>query len=369
MADYLFPAFLIVIGLGVLWAGGEMLVRGSSGLATAFRVSPLVIGLTVVAFGTSAPELAVVLQSSFADETGLAIGTVVGSNIFNVLFVLGLAAIVLPVVISARLVRLEVPLMIASSVLVWLFGLDGVIGRLEGLVLFAGLVAYTGWTVRQSRKESRDFQGKFEEAIEARAGVAEIPAAWNVAVQSGLVIAGLVLLVLGSRWLVAGSVSIARLLHVSELMIGLTIVAAGTSLPEMVTSILATLRGHNEIAVGNVVGSNIFNVLAVLGLSSIVAPHGIDVPRDALSLDIPVMIAVSVACLPIFFTQYRIDRWEGYVFFGYYIAYTVYLILHVTQPERGHTFALIMLFFVLPLTALTLAIGAFRAMKGPIAKR
>ncbi|MFH1265697.1 MAG: calcium/sodium antiporter [Planctomycetota bacterium] len=364
MAGYLLPALLIVVGLGVLLAGGEVLVRGASGLATAFRVSPLVIGLTVVAFGTSAPELAVVLQSSFAGQTDLAIGNVVGSCIFNVLVVLGLTAVVLPVVVSARLVRLEVPLMIASSVLLLLFGLDGVLGWLDGLVLFAGLAGYMVWTVWQSRRESVRFQGEFEGAIETRAGVGQRHAAWNVAVLSGLVIGGLVLLVLGSKWLVNGSVAIARLLQISELMIGLTIVAVGTSLPEIVTSILATLRGQSEIAVGNVVGSNIFNILAVLGFSSIVAPGGIEVSRDALSLDIPVMIAVAVACLPIFFTQHRIDRWEGYLFLGYYVAYTVYLILHATAPERGHTFALILLLFVVPLTTITLLIAGVRALPG-----
>ncbi|NQT16872.1 MAG: hypothetical protein HQ582_29210, partial [Planctomycetes bacterium] len=246
------------------------------------------------------------------------------------------------------------------SMLVLLFGLDGMLGWLDGLVLFAGLVGYMGWTVWQSRKESPDFQEDFEDDIETRAGVGDRRLAWNAAVQLGLVAVGLGLLVLGSKWLVGGSVSIARLLGVSELMIGLTIVAVGTSLPEIVTSILATVRGHSEIAVGNVVGSNILNILAVLGLSSMVAPEGIAVSIDALSLDIPVMIAVSVACLPIFFTQYRIDRWEGYLFFGYYLAYTTYLILHAALPERGHTFALIMLLFVVPLTTITLVIAVIR---------
>jgi cation:H+ antiporter len=360
LTPYLFPSFLILIGLVGLLIGGEVLVRGASGLASAFRVSPLVIGLTVVAFGTSAPELAVVLQSSFAGQADLAIGNVVGSCIFNVLVVLGLTAIVLPVVVSARLVRLEIPLMIASSMLVLLFGLDGMLGRLDGLVLFAGLIGYMGWTIWQSRKESSEFQEDFEDDIETRAGVAEEQPKSNVAVQLGLVVAGLVLLVLGSKSLVSGAVSIARLLKVSELMIGLTIVAVGTSLPEIVTSILATIRGHSAIAVGNIVGSNILNILAVLGLSSMLAPDGIAVSLDALYLDIPVMIAVAVACLPIFFTQYRIDRWEGYLFFGYYLAYTTYLVLHAALPERGHTFALIMLLFVVPLTSITLLVAVIR---------
>jgi len=265
------------------------------------------------------------------------------------------------VVVSARLVRLEVPLMIGASVLLWVFGLDGVLGRVDGLIFFGALVAYMSWTVWQTRKESTQFRGEFEGAIETRAGVVGNGAVWKIAVQIGLVLLGFVLLVLGSKWLVAGSVTIAQRLGVSQLMIGLTIVAVGTSLPEIVTSILAGLRGHSEIAVGNVVGSNILNILAVLGLSSIVAPEGIEVSREALILDIPVMIAVAVACLPIFFTQYRIDRWEGYLFFGYYLAYTAYLILHATHPERERTFAMVMLGVVVPLTALTLLIGVVRA--------
>ena len=360
MSAYLLPSFLIVVGLAALLVGGEMLVRGASGLATAFRVSPLVIGLTVVAFGTSAPELAVVLQSSFAGQADLAVGNVVGSCIFNILVVLGLTAIVLPMAVSARLVRLEIPVMIVSALLLLFFGLDGTLGWLDGLVLFGGLVGYMGWTVWQSHKESSEFREEYEGDIETRAGATGERRGWNVAVQAALVVAGLVLLVFGSKWLVGGSVSIARLLEVSELMIGLTIVAVGTSLPEIVTSILATVRGHSEIAVGNVVGSNILNILAVLGLSSMVAPEGIAVSIDALSLDIPVMIAVTIACLPIFFTQYRIDRWEGYLFFGYYLAYTTYLILHAALPERGHTFALIMLLFVVPLTSITLLVTVIR---------
>jgi cation:H+ antiporter len=353
---------LIAAGLCVLLSGGEMLVRGASGLAAAFRISPLVIGLTVVAFGTSAPELAVVLHSSFAGETGLAIGNVVGSSIFNVLFVLGLTAIVMPLIVSARLVRLEVPLMILASVLVLLFGLDGRLGRFDGVVLFAGLIAYMSWTVWQSRRESREFQGQLEETTEKRARTLKSDRARKIALQFGLVVAGLVLLVFGSRWLVNGSVTIAERFGVSKLMIGLTIVAVGTSLPEIVTSILAALKGHGEIAVGNVVGSNLLNILAVLGLSSMVAPGGIAVAPDALALDIPVMIAVAVACLPIFFTEHRVDRWEGVVFFGYYLAYTTYLILHATRPDRGHTFGLIMLWFVLPLTAITLTIGVVKGL-------
>ncbi len=366
MAAYVAPCGLIVVGLCVLLGGGELLVRGASGLAAAFRVSPLVIGLTVVAFGTSAPELAVVLQSSFAGQTDLAIGNVVGSCIFNVLFVLGLTAIVCPLVVCARLVRFEVPLMIAASVALLVLGLDKKLGRIDGLLLVAALVGYMSWTVVQSRKESREFQEEYEEAIQARAGAAPKTAVRKVITQFVFVVIGLALLTLGSRSLVNGSVEIAGLWGVSELMIGLTILAVGTSLPEIVTSILATVRDQGDIAVGNIVGSNILNILAVLGLSSLVAPAGIAVSLEALTHDIPVMIAVSVACLPIFFTDWRIDRWEGCLFFGYYVLYTTYLILAATHPEMVRTFAVIMFVFVIPLTTLTLVISVVRELPGRI---
>jgi hypothetical protein len=232
------------------------------------------------------------------------------------------------------------------------------------------LVRYTALDHSVERAVER--AGKTKEAVhlkhckedggrEKRTGAGRHGPLWHVAVQLGLTVLGFALLVVGSRWMVAGSVTIAKGFGISELMIGLTILAVGTSLPEIVTSILATVRGHSEIAVGNVVGSNIFNVLAVLGLSSIVAPEGIEVSRAALHLDIPVMIAVAVACLPIFFTQYRIDRWEGYLFLGYYVAYTVYLIVHATHPERERTLVIVLLGVVVPLTAITLLIGVIRA--------
>lgn len=368
--DYLSHGITIVLGLCLLLAGGELLVRGASGLARSFRISPLIIGLTVVAFGTSAPELAVVLDSSFKGETDLAIGNVVGSCIFNVLFVLGLTAVTCPLIVSARLVRLEVPLMIGASVMLFLLGfggfdgqgglLDGRLGRFDGMLLFGCLIWYMGWTVKQGRKESREFQ----QEVEQLAGDATEDGRRVVLIQIGLILAGFVLLLLGSNWLVAGSVSIAEKLKISKLIIGLTIIAIGTSLPEIVTSVMAVVRGEGDIAVGNVVGSNIINILGVLGLSSIVAPGGITVSAEALSLDIPVMIAVALACLPIFFTDYRIDRWEGWLFFGYWIAYTTYLIVAVKWPETGRTFGKVLLLFIVPLTILTLSVAVFRALTG-----
>ncbi len=271
--DEWLPAFLgIIFGLALLILGGELLVRGASRLAVAMNISPLVIGLTVVAFGTSSPELAVSLQSAFTGKADIALGNAVGSNIFNILFILGISALIVPLVVSSRLIRWDVPLMIAVSALLLLLGLDGRIGRLDGLVLFSGLLAYTYWCVRQSRRDSNEVKTEFvhENPVSKSNRV-------SMLVQIVFIIGGLILLGVGSRWLIGGSVVVATRLGVNELIIGLTIIAAGTSLPEVVTSIMAALRGERDIAVGNVVGSNIFNILCVLGLASMVAPNGVKI--------------------------------------------------------------------------------------------
>ncbi len=349
---------LILVGLALLIAGGESLVRGAAGLAAAARISPLVIGLTVVAFGTSAPEFAVTLQAAVLGQAELALGNVVGSNIFNVLFILGLSSLIVPLTVAAQLIWWDVPLMVVASVLLLLLGLDGTIGRWDGVPLLAGLVAYTAWAVFQSRRESRDVEDEYARQI------AGATTAWKYAiVQLVWIAAGLALLALGSRWLVDGAVAVARFLGVSELIIGLTIVAAGTSLPETVTSVIAGLRGQRDIAVGNIVGSNLFNLLGVLAISAMVAPGGVPVAPEALHFDIPVMIATAVACLPIFFTGHVISRWEGALFLGYYAAYLAHLILAATQATAIRTFDQVMLFAVLPLSVVTLLVGVARAVR------
>ena len=347
-----------VAGGVLLIAGAELLVRGASRLALAAGISPLVVGLTVVAFGTSSPELAVTVSSAYAGEADVALGNVVGSNIFNVLFILGISALIAPLVVAHQLVRLDVPIMIGASVLALLLALDGRIGRLDGLLLFGGILAYTVFLIRQSRRETLAAQTP-DGAMPA--GEKQGGGAWPL--NLGLIGIGLALLVFGARWLVEAAVTTATTLGVSELVIGLTIIAAGTSLPEVATSVLASLRGERDIAVGNVVGSNIFNLLAVLGLGSIVAPAGVAVSRGALTFDIPVMIAVAVATLPIFFTGYAIARWEGGVFLLYYVAYTMYLVLDAAEHHALNEFGAAMAWFVLPLTALTLVVVAARAFR------
>jgi cation:H+ antiporter len=347
---------LFVVGLVLLVVGAELLVRGASGLALRFGISPLVIGLTVVAFGTSAPELAVSVQAGFAGQADIALGDVVGSNIFNVLLTLGLSALIVPLVVSQQLVQLEVPLMIGVSVLLLIMGLDGRIGAFDGVLLFAGILAYTVFALRQAGKEGVAMQAEYtlEYGADQRSMLGRLP------VQILCITAGLALLVLGAHWLVEGAVVMARLFGVSELIIGLTIVAAGTSLPELATSVVAALRGERDIAVGNIVGSNLFNILAITGIASMVTPGGLEVAPALLRFDFPVMIAATLACLPIFATGHLITRWDGALLLGYYIAYILYLALAATQHEVLPAYSAAMLGFVLPLTTVTLIVLLIR---------
>ena len=352
----------LIAGLVLLTAGAELLIRGASRLAAAAKISPLVIGLTVVAYGTSTPELVVSLQAGLRGQPDIALGNVIGSNIFNVLFILGVSALIVPLVVSQQLVRWDVPLMIGLSVLMLVLSFDGRLGRLDGALLVGGLVAYTTWAIIQSRREQAAIRVEYEQEFGSPQGRAT---ASRLALDVLFVAGGLAVLVIGSGWFTDAAVEIARALDLSELVIGLTIVAAGTSLPEVATSIIAALRGERDIAVGNVVGSNIFNIMGVLGVSSVVSSTGIPVSDQALSFDVPVMIAVAFACLPIFFTGHLIARWEGALFLGYYCAYTAYLILAATDAPFRRTFAVIMLGLVVPLTVVTLAIGLWRAFRPP----
>jgi cation:H+ antiporter len=285
----------------------------------------------------------------------MALGNVVGSNIFNVLLILGLSALIGPLLVAQRLLWWDVPLMIGFAVLLLVLGLDGRLGRLDGLVLCICLVAYVWWAMQLSRRETPEVDNESADAL-GQQGMAR-----NITTQLALIIGGLALLVIGAEWFVQGAVRIALALGISELVVSLTIVAAGTSLPEVVVSVCASYRGERDIAVGNVVGSSIFNILAVLGLTAVVLPSGVTVPTAVLHFDIPVMLAAFVACLPIFLTGHRISRWEGGLFVGYYAAYTIYLILEATAHDSLPIFNYIMLVFVIPLTSVTLLIGVARS--------
>lgn len=351
---------LFVIGIILIIAGAELLIRGASKLATSFGISPLVVGLTVVAFGTSSPELAVSLQSALGGQGELAIGNVVGSNILNILLVLGLAAVIAPLAVSQKLIRLDVPLMIGASVLVWTLSLDGSIGRADGCLLALLGIIYTLFTVWQSRREGRPVRKTYEEEFEQGP---ERQTFRYVAQHAAFVLAGLAVLGLGSHWLVQGAVTVAKAFGVSELIIGLTIIAIGTSLPEIATTVMAGVRAERDIAVGNAIGSNLFNLLIVLGLAAVATPAGLKVPASARSFDLPVMITVAVACLPVFFVGGRIARWEGAVFLAYYAAYTVYLLMSSTTHRLLPSYSDAMGYFVLPLTVVTLGILVYRSSR------
>jgi cation:H+ antiporter len=344
---------LFFAGLALLIAGGESLVRGASRFATSLGIRPVVIGLTVVAFGTSAPELAVSVGSSLAGEPDLIVGNVIGSNIYNVLLVLGLAAIITPLIVREQLVRRDVPLMVLASLGTLILALDGGIGRTDGVILFGALIAWLAYSLWESRRTRSTDDGHDPSEVAA------LSTAGGRLRSLAYIVVGLVMLVIGARWLVDGAVAVATMLGLSSLVIGLTVVAIGTSLPEVATSVVASIRGERDIAVGNVVGSNLFNLLAVLGLTAIITGD-IPVAPGALTFDLPVMVAVAIACLPVFFTGHLIARWEGALFLAYGAGYTAYLLAtaieHPTLPSLGEAIAAV----VLPLTALTLLIFAAR---------
>ena len=351
-------AIFLVLGLLLMIGGAEWLVRGASRIATTAGISPLVVGLTVVAFGTSSPELAVSVMSAFKGQADLALGNVVGSNIFNVLFILGVSALIAPLVVNIQLIRQEVPIMLGASLLLLAFTLNGNLAFLEGGLLMALLVAYTVFLVVQSRRETQAAKDEFAEAVQpAQSG------SWDShwAAQLGLIVAGLAALVFGSDYLVQASVNFAKAMGVSDLVIGLTIVAAGTSMPEVATSISAALKGERDIAVGNVVGSNTFNILGCLGLSGLVSGDlGLAVAPSLLVFDMWVMLAVALACLPVFMTGREIARWEGGIFLAYYAAYVTYLIMAAQQHDALQAFSGLMLGFVVPLTLVTLVVVFIR---------
>ncbi|KUG62107.1 sodium:calcium antiporter [Kocuria rosea subsp. polaris] len=353
----LLDAGRIVAGLVLLVLGGELLVRGASALARRVGISSLVVGLTVVSAATSAPELAVTVGAVLRDEPGLAVGNVVGSNIVNVLLILGASALVLPLAVTQRLVRLDLPLVVALSAALLLVSLDGRIGALDGVLLLSAVVAHTVLTVVLGRRGAEVPAGRpsGEHGAGAGAGPGDEPAPASVPRSVLLVVLGVALLVAGASLLVDGAVSIATSLGVSSLVVGLTVVAVGTSLPELATSIIAVRRGERDLAVGNVVGSNLFNIGVVLGLPALIARDGIPVAGAAVALDIPVMLAASVALLPVAFTGFAVARWEGALFVGLYAAYTGYVVLAATEHDALEGFTLTMAWFVLPLVVLTLA--------------
>jgi cation:H+ antiporter len=340
----LLDAGLVVLGLVLLVTGGEALVKGASSVARRLGMSPLVVGLTIVSVATSSPELAVSVGAVLRGQPELAVGNVVGSNIANILLILGISALIMPLLARRRLVRLDVPFMVAISVLLFVLALDGRLARWEGILLLVLFVGHMVFSVVTGRGEEDDSADDDRPLGVGRAVV--------------FILVGVGLLVAGSQTLVSGASSIASALGLSDLIIGLTVVAIGTSLPELAASVVAVRKGERDLAIGNVVGSNIANLGLVLGLPAMLGSAGMPVPSAALALDIPLMIAVSVALLPIAFTGFVIERWEGGLFLTLYLSYLAYLVLWATDHAALQGFTFVMSIFVLPIIALTLLLFA-----------
>lgn len=347
-----------ILGLLLLIAGAELLVRGASRLASSFGVSPLVIGLTIVAIGTASPEIAVSLQAAVKGQGDLTLGNVLGSNIFNILFILGITSILTPIVIAKQLIRKDAPILLGISLLTFFFAMDGSISKTDGIILLIGLLAYFVFVIRESRKESKAVQNEYAEEYATK----QKPTSKNVLINLVFIIIGLGLLVVGSNWLVQSAVQIAQALGVSELVIGLTIVAIGTSLPEVATSVIAALKKESDIAVGNAIGSNIFNLLGVLGLGAFLAPQGISVSNQVLQVDLPVMVFVALVTLPIFYIDNRISKLEGGLLLSYYVLYIAYILIKVSGSSLLPSITQIVTFFA-PITFIALVVIATQSYR------
>jgi cation:H+ antiporter len=349
----------LVLGLIALVGGAELLVKGAATIATRLGIAPVVVGLTVVAFGTSAPEFAVSIGASLSNNTDMSLGNVVGSNTANVLLILGMSATVSGLVVTQQIVRIDIPIMVLVSVVVYLLALNNSIGRVEGALMFASLLVYIAWLVRNARKESKVVLEEYDQSVEELEDDVIDRPMWVLVL---LIAAGLAALVLGSNLLVSSATDVAEWFGVSDLIIGLTVVAIGTSLPELATSVLAAMRGQRDIAVGNVLGSNLFNLLGVLGLAGVLAPAGIPVSQEALSLDLPVMLVSALVLVPICWNGFMIKRWEGFLLMAYYFAYIAYLVVKANDSDITdlmRTAGLI----VVPLTLVTFGVAGFQGWR------
>ncbi|MDH3293491.1 MAG: calcium/sodium antiporter [Acidimicrobiia bacterium] len=349
-------------GLVLLLVAGRILVDASTRIGAVFGLPATVIGLTIVAGGTSAPELAVVLQSLRVGDPELAVGSIIGSNIANILLVLGLAALVGSIKVSSRVVRIDIPFMIAASLTVLVMAIDGQLSRGEGLLLVAALVAFISWTIRSNGRSEAEGRSTREAGAPSRTPDRSLRLAgarlssWGWVAEMTLLGISIGGLAAAARFVVAGAEQIAINLDLPELIVGLTIVALGTSAPEIATTLVAAIKGQRDLAVGNAIGSNIFNLLLVLGLSSTIGSGGLSFSADAVSLDLPIMVVAAVACLPLVFWDHTLRRWEGGVFVAFYLAYLTFLGLDATDHWMGDPFAVVMVSFVAPITVLTIAV-------------
>lgn len=326
LTTHIHPALVFLGGLVVVVLGAELLLRSATQVANMLRVPPVVIGLTIVSLGTSMPELAVGITAASEGKGSLAVGNIVGANIMIILLVLGASAAIRPLPIAGRAARLDLPAMITAVAALIIVSVDGVLVRTEGALLLLGALAYTGLTVQWSRRESRHVKAEFaaEFAAEPPPAVARGPLfAWH-----GLLLAAAIALtVLGADLLVAGATDLALAFGVSDAVIGLTIVALGTSSPELATTLVATLRGDRDVAIGNIMGSSVYNILAILGLTLLVSPLPVDLSRDLLRVDLPIALAVALVCWPVFRSDRMISRAEGLLFVAAYATYLLLLLV------------------------------------------
>ncbi|RPA12457.1 calcium/sodium antiporter [Gordonia sp. OPL2] len=312
MNDYV----LVVIGLTALILGAEGLVRGGSAIAARLGISPMLVGVTVVSIGTSLPELAVGIDAAVHDAGPLAVGNIAGTNIVNILLILGLSAAMVPLALRRQTVRIDLPAMVVSALLLWALAANGTLSRLDGTILLLLAVAYTITVVRA---EISGDDAPLPEVLDATPVPGRI--GWRI-VQ---LVSGVAVVVVGAEWLVTGAVDVAGDLGVSEAVIGLTVVAIGTSAPELVTTIVSTIRGERDLAIGNLIGSSIYNITFILGTTSLVRP--LEVTDELIRIDLPLMAAVALICVPVFLTGRRITRLEGVAFV---VGYLVYLVLVIT---------------------------------------
>ncbi|MDN3511251.1 MAG: calcium/sodium antiporter [Candidatus Jettenia sp.] len=309
---------LFFIGLAGLYFGAEWLVKGASRFARSFNIRPIVIGLTIVAFGTSTPELVTSVMAGIRHLNDIAIGNIVGSNIANIGLILGLAAIVQPLKVNMKLINREMPIMIGISLLLYFMGWDSILSRQEGIILMVGILAYTVYVYRAALRESKSVEKEFLE-YEESIGVTRD----NLKKDIVWIIVGLGALVGGAYLLVHSAVYIARVVGISELVIGLTVIAVGTSLPELATSMVAAIRKESDISVGNVLGSNIFNILAILGIASIIQP--LQINTASLRIDMPVMLLFGIILVPIITWKFMITRIQGFLLLAGYSIYILWL--------------------------------------------
>ncbi len=349
---------LFIIGITLLTAGAAWLVSGAARLAGLLGVPALITGLTIVAFGTSAPELVVSAFSAARGQPDVAVGNVLGSNIFNVLFILGVSALIVPLMVARQLVRIDVPLLIVFSAVGWGFTANGTVSTGEGLVLLALLVLYTIMLGLLGRRGEIPEEGLASAHNGPTRAVATGP---SLLYALGGVFFGLAMLALGAHWVVEGAVGLARLWGVPESVIGVTLVAMGTSLPEAATSVVAAIRRQRDIAVGNIVGSNIFNLLGVLGVAAVVAPDGLGVAEAFCRFDVPIMAAVAIVCLPIFISGSRISRTEGGLLLFYYVLYVGLKVLRTEGSAYAGAVESTAVYGLLPATALLLVVSLARS--------